>query len=52
MVKKEKVAITTKVISCTCKHAFQDKEYGKGNRLMNVCAKGFRCTVCGEEHSV
>jgi len=27
---------------------FQDKEYGKGNRLHNLMKDGgFRCTVCG-----
>lgn len=42
---------TTK--QCSCKHDFQDKTYGKGNRLMNECkdGKAFRCTICGKEHS-
>ena len=39
---------------CTCKHKYQDKIYGKGNRVhneigSNVCVgklKGYRCTVC------
>lgn len=36
----------TAIISCTCKHTFQDKEYGKGNRVGNSCNAGYRCTVC------
>jgi len=36
-----------KVIKCSCKHEYQDKKYGKGNRMANACDKGHRCTVCG-----
>lgn len=34
---------------CTCKHEFQDREYGKGQRAHNLSADGklSRCTVCG-----
>jgi hypothetical protein len=37
---------------CTCKHDYQDRLYGKGNRLFNPCkpkekAIWGRCTVCG-----
>lgn len=35
------------VKSCICKHAYQDKLYGKNMRLMNKCRGGYRCTVCG-----
>lgn len=44
---------TTKILKCTCKHSFQDAEYGIGMRVMNHApAKGkkkdcYRCTVCG-----
>ena len=37
---------------CDCKHEFQDKIYGKGNRVHNLArnennkAGGYRCTVC------
>ena len=31
---------------CTCKHEFQDKTYGNGNRVFNKWTKGWRCTVC------
>jgi len=41
-----------RVRPCSCEHAFQDKEYGKGMRL-HTEAKGstpgsvkYRCTVC------
>ena len=37
---------------CTCKHAFQDKRYGKKNRSMNKTDKGeYRCTVCERAHN-
>lgn len=42
---------TTKVISCTCKHEYQDKKYGAGNRVMNPYKGGYRCTVCGRSHA-
>ena len=33
---------------CTCTHAFQDKMYGKGVRVVTRSVKGeARCTVCG-----
>ena len=53
-VAEEKVVSTknTSVRRCTCKHAYQDKHYGRGKRLFNktgVAGKGsgWRCTVCG-----
>ena len=47
--------MSTKVISCTCQHEYQDKVYGKNKRLANKTQKGnqkdtYRCTVCGKEH--
>ena len=42
----------TKVLTCNCKHTFQDKEYGTKKRLHNLAPKGhqgqvgWRCTVC------
>ena len=41
----------TKVIKCKCDSTFQDKEYGKGNRLGNVNEKedSAVCTVCGSK---
>jgi hypothetical protein len=41
---------------CDCKHAYQDKKYGKGKRVHNYIGgnggrrgEGIRCTVCGKE---
>jgi len=39
---------------CDCNHEYQDKVYGKGNRVHNEkkpkgTAKEYRCTVCGKE---
>lgn len=40
------------ILPCTCKHNFQDKQYGKKMRVHNYAAKanggvgGYRCTVC------
>jgi hypothetical protein len=39
----------TKIKKCECKHDYQDKKYGKGNRVMNSTVDGWRCTVCGKE---
>lgn len=37
-----------KVAKCNCKHAWQDRRYGKGKRVHNKMGTGtFRCTVCG-----
>ncbi len=38
----------TVVLPCNCKHEFQDKTYGKGNRLHNVAKSNDKayCTVC------
>lgn len=41
----------TKIVSCDCKHEYQDKRYGQGKRVANVVsAKESRCTVCGKKH--
>ncbi len=39
--------------SCpNCKpHAYQDKTYGAGNRVMNSMNNGIRCTVCDKNHT-
>jgi hypothetical protein len=43
-----------KIMTCACKHEFQDSEYGIHRRVHNPCQppnKGLgiahRCTVCG-----
>ena len=43
----------TKVMKCYCESKFQDKEYGKGNRVYNETAKdgNCKCTVCGKTQS-
>jgi hypothetical protein len=40
--------MTTKALTCSCKHDVQDEIYGKGRRLHNFAEKKdlFRCTVC------
>jgi hypothetical protein len=42
----------TKIVSCTCKHEYQDTKYGKGKRVANLSEKhGFyRCTVCSSKY--
>ena len=43
---------TTVIMSCMCKHEYQDKKFGKGKRAHNKCGdngpkKGMaRCMVC------
>jgi hypothetical protein len=38
----------TKLMRCTCKHAYQDELYGAGNRMANEMRSGQHvCTVCG-----
>lgn len=34
---------------CSCDQPYQDKTYGKGNRVHNLTTKtnGWRCTGCG-----
>ena len=41
------------IMSCTCKHDFQDLTYGRGNRVFNERKeKGrYKCTVCGTERT-
>jgi hypothetical protein len=44
----------SKVKPCTCSHAFQDKNYGVGLRLMTTGgtrdSPKYTCTVCGKEN--
>lgn len=41
------------IIFCSCLHEYQDKKYGKQNRVGNPTEKNkgrvHRCTVCGKE---
>jgi len=39
------------ILSCTCKHEYQDQKYGKGMRVHNMVpdpngSSTWRCTVC------
>ncbi len=49
---------TTYKMQCTCKHAFQDKTYGKQVRLATPCKgapqgqQNIRCTVCLKQTQV
>ena len=54
MAKKKGKAQGTAVIHCDCKNAYQDKHYGTGMRVHNVCgdkSQDARCTVCSKEHT-
>ena len=38
--------------TCSCKSEYQDKKYGKNQRVHNRYIKdsgGWRCTVCGKD---
>lgn len=43
----------SKVMNCNCLSEFQDRMYGKNQRLFNAMGKdgkdGWRCTICGRE---
>jgi hypothetical protein len=47
----------TKIVSCTCKHEYQDKTYGPYKRVANAKKTGkdskpeYVCTVCTRTHS-
>jgi hypothetical protein len=45
--------VSAVIKTCSCKSAYQDALYGKGNRVMNAMLKppGHRCTVCGKEYA-
>jgi len=41
------------ILTCTCKHAYQDTRYGANQRVHNWAPKstatgGWRCVVCGK----
>ena len=40
-----------RIKKCTCESQYQDKKYGKDNRVHNITVKDKnRCTVCGKEN--
>lgn len=45
---------STTIISCTCKHEYQDKVYGTNKRLANMKFNLDKatCTVCGKEVTI
>ena len=55
---ENKMSNVGRVLSCRCKHAFQDARYGVGRRYHNAMKKMlgikqvFRCTVCECERTV
>lgn len=57
--KTEHATTTTRIVSCSCAHEWQDKTYGKGKRVYNLIKSSGpgmpqrgRCTVCGNEKNV
>lgn len=40
--------LAASVKQCDCAHDYQDAKYGKGKRVHNPSAKGYKCTVCGK----
>ena len=45
--------MSVKALECNCVSEYQDKKYGKGNRVHNDKAKGqgWVCTVCDKVKS-
>ena len=44
--------VSPKIEACDCRHEFQDRVYGKGQRVKNPMQgkkPGYRCTVCQRE---
>lgn len=54
MAKSKSNDVSTKLVKCSCKHDFQNNEYGDGLRLANRCkiasVPQYRCTVCDKVH--
>jgi len=54
---KQQFSELSKVLTCVCTNAYQDKRYGPQQRVMNPTQKTegnkqqFRCTVCGRLHT-
>jgi len=47
--------MATTIKKCDCKHKYQDKKYGEGNRVHNTksivkSGKNAKCTVCEKEN--
>lgn len=43
------------ILTCNCKHKFQDKKYGRNRRVFNPKDPRkpgqYSCTVCGRDYS-
>lgn len=51
--KKDHTKAESKVLRCSCRHEYQDAQYGVGMRLHNPCSGhansiAYRCTVCSK----
>jgi len=46
--------VPAQIYGCNCSHEFQDKRYGKGQRVHSEAGKGtkLRCTVCSKEKTI
>ena len=46
--------MSTIILKCTCKHAFQDVRYGEGRRVHNVGEANDKavCTVCRDTKKI
>lgn len=44
------MAEMTKIMTCQCKHEYQDSKYGEQHRVFVYALKSdnYRCTSCGE----
>ena len=47
MIEGEEMA--TVIYPCQCESEYQDKAYGKGNRIFNEGKGKCKCTVCGKD---
>lgn len=47
-VEKARVGKGYKIAFCGCEHPYQDKRYGKNNRVFTTGPKRQTCTVCGK----
>ena len=44
---KDHTAKDTRIMACSCRHEYQDRRYGQGQRVHNPRKEGkYACTVC------
>lgn len=46
-VEVKNVGSGVKIMFHGCEHDYQDKKYGRNQRVFNRTKSGWRCTVCG-----